>query len=127
MKTNIEFKQFEPRNGTRELIDQLIKKVEKRIKKFPENAVFLRVLVEHNATRKRYPVSITLEVPGKTLATKEERHDLDETLRDAFAEIERQLDRYRGKLYGEQWKRPARREKIRELKIKAARSEGKQA
>jgi hypothetical protein len=35
------------------------------------------------------------------LATQEPRHDTDETIRDAFAEIERQLDAYKATLRGE--------------------------
>ena len=80
-------------------------------------------MIEENPVRKLYNVSLTLELPGKspatkkTLATKEERHDLGETLRDAFAEIARQLEAYKSTLRGEHlWKQRARRDKLRQMK-----------
>ncbi|HXG50186.1 MAG TPA: sigma-70 family RNA polymerase sigma factor [candidate division Zixibacteria bacterium] len=55
------------------------------------------------------------------MATKEERHELTECLREAFAEIERQLDAYRAALRRERlWKRPTVRERLRRSKIAAA-------
>jgi ribosome-associated translation inhibitor RaiA len=66
-----------------------------------------------------------LEIPGKspatkkTLATKADRHDLHETLRDAFDEIERQLEAYKATVTGEYvWKRRTRREELRRMKGK---------
>jgi ribosome-associated translation inhibitor RaiA len=125
MKHNVEFKHFEPYQKTRNLIEELVKKLDKRTKRFPPDEVFLRLLIEENPVRKLYHVSLTLEIPGKspatkkTLATKEERHDLIETLRDAFDEIERQLEAYKSTLLGEPiWKRPSRREELRRMKGK---------
>ena len=62
--------------------------------------MFLRLLIEENPARNLYRVSITLAVPGKTLATQEQRHDLDETIRDAFAEIDRQIEAHKAALRG---------------------------
>ena len=113
MKLNIEFKGFVPEVHTQRLIKKLITKLEKKIQRLSPDEVFLRLLVEENATRTLYHASIVLEFPEKTLATKEERHDLHETLRDAFAEIERQLEAHKATLRGEHvWKRRARREEL---------------
>jgi ribosome-associated translation inhibitor RaiA len=80
-------------------------------------------MAEENAARTLYHVSLTMEIPGaapatkKTLAAKEERHDLTEALREAFTEIERQLEAYKANLRGEQWwKRKGRREELRARK-----------
>src|SRR4030095_12749268 len=95
MKHSVEFKNFEPEARIRKLIAQLINKLQKRAKRFPPDEVFLRLMIEENPARKLYHVSLVLEIPGKspdtkkTLATKEDRHDLHETLRDAVDEIER--------------------------------------
>ena len=125
MKHNVEFKNFEPEERIRKLIAQLINKLQKRAKRFPPDEVFLRLMIEENPVRKLYHVSLVLEIPGKspaikkTLATKEERHDLHETLRDAFDEIERQLEAYKATVPGEYvWKRRTRREELRRMKGK---------
>jgi ribosome-associated translation inhibitor RaiA len=114
MNCNIEFKGFAPQKEVQKLIKELITKVEKRTKSFSPDIPYLRLMVEENPVRALYHVSITLTLPEKTLATKEERHDLHETLRDAFAEIERQLEAHKATLRGEHvWKRRARREELR--------------
>ena len=47
----------------------------------------------------------------------EERHDVAEAIRDAFAEIRRELERYRNTLtHAHEYKRPARREALRRLR-----------
>jgi ribosomal subunit interface protein len=95
MRHNIEFKHFEPKERVRDLIEELISHLERHVQDFPEETVFLRVLVEENAVRTLYHVSITLDLPGRILAAKEERHDADEAIRDAFAEIERQAEKHK--------------------------------
>jgi ribosomal subunit interface protein len=120
MKHNIQYKNFQPTQAIRSHIDRLIAKLEKRAKNFPPDVVFLRMMIEENHTRTLYQVSTTLDVPGKTLATKEERHDLEGAVKDAVAELERQLKEYKSRLRREHlWKRLARREEIREMKAAA--------
>jgi ribosome-associated translation inhibitor RaiA len=110
MNCNIEFKGFAPQVQTQNLIKELITKLEKKTKRFSPDEVFLRLLLEENPARKLFRVSITLEVPQKTLTAQEERHDLEETVRDAFAEIERQVEAHKATLRGEpMWKRRERR------------------
>jgi ribosomal subunit interface protein len=114
MNCNIEFKGLAPQIRVQNLIRELITKLEKKTKRFSPDEVFLRLLVEENSTRTLFRVSITLKVPEKTLAAQEERHDLEETVRDAFAEIERQLEAHKATLAGEpMWKRRAKREELR--------------
>ena len=76
MKHNIEFKHFEPQEHVRKLIEELISRLEKHLKDFNQDVVFFRLLVEENPVRTLYHVSVTLDVPGKTIAAKEERHDV---------------------------------------------------
>lgn len=101
MKFNLEFKGFAPQKDVQKLITQLIGKIQKKTESFSPDVVYLRLLVEQNSVRALYHVSISLTLPEKTLATKEERHDLRETLRAAFAEIERQLEAHKATLRGE--------------------------
>jgi ribosomal subunit interface protein len=114
MNFNMEFKGFAPQKDVQKLITQLISRLEKKAKSFSPEVVYLRLLIEDNSERTLYHLSITLTLPEKTLATKEERHDLHEAIRDAFAEIERQLEAHKATLRGEhRWKRRARREELR--------------
>jgi DNA-directed RNA polymerase specialized sigma24 family protein/ribosome-associated translation inhibitor RaiA len=122
MEQNIEFKGFEPKDVIRKLIEELKSRVERKAKRF--YPIFLRVMVERKSVHMHYHVSITLDVPGKTLAAKEDNHDQDVAIRAAFAEIERQLLDYKAQLAGESvWKRPARRQEIHDQKMDAPPSE----
>src|SRR5688572_2721376 len=113
MNFNIEFKGLAPQIELQNVLKHLIAKLEKKTKRFSPDEVFLRLLVEQNAARTLFRVSITLEVPQKTLAAQEERHDLEDTVRDAFAEIERQLEAHKATLRGEpMWKRRGKREEL---------------
>jgi ribosome-associated translation inhibitor RaiA len=106
MNFNIEFKDFTPQRKIQKLIQELITKNEKKTNGFSSDMAFLRLLLEENSARKVYCVSINLELPGKTLVAKEERHNLAETIRHAFTEIDRQLEAYKASLRCEQlWKR----------------------
>jgi RNA polymerase sigma factor (sigma-70 family) len=118
MERNVEYKGFEPDGQIEKLIDRLVAKLERRASTF--SPTHLRLFVEYMTARSLYEVSLTFDVPGKTLAAKKEQHDLTSGLRAAFEEIEGQLKKHKESLRGEHWKRPARREEVRELKTRAA-------
>jgi RNA polymerase sigma factor (sigma-70 family) len=120
MKRDIEFKSFRPDDRVTKLIDRLTSKLEKNAAAFSPKLAHLRLMLEENSVRTLYNVSITLDVPGKTLAAKEEQHDIQAGIRAGFAEIERQLKKYKASVHHEHWKRPERREEIREIKAEAA-------
>jgi ribosome-associated translation inhibitor RaiA len=122
MKHNVEFKNLAPQPNVRRLIERLVQRTAKRAKIFAPDEAFLRLMIEENQARALHRVSLTLELPGKrpatkkTLAAKAERHDAVESLRDAFAEIERQLAAYKATLRGDPgWKRKARRDELRKI------------
>src|ERR1700682_2598941 len=103
MKPNIEFKGIEKTSSDseeriRKLIEELMRKVERRVKNFPPDDVFLRVLVEQNRAHSLYRISVTLDVPGKTLAAKTETHEAEGAVRDAFTEVIRQLEEHKSTL-----------------------------
>ncbi|HXF74514.1 MAG TPA: sigma-70 family RNA polymerase sigma factor [Methylomirabilota bacterium] len=121
MKRHIELKDFSLQKSDQKLTDDWTARIEKKVANFSPDLVDLRLLLEKNPTRSLYRASITLELPGKSLATKEERHELHECLREAFAKMERQLDAYKAALRREPlWKRGAVREHLRRSKIAAA-------
>jgi RNA polymerase sigma factor (sigma-70 family) len=124
MNYNVEFKSFDPRTDAaleaecRNLIEDRLAHLEQKAKSFPPDTLFLRIVVEKNAVRTLYRVSIAMEVPEKTLAAKEERHDWKAAIRDAFHEIEKQLAHHKASLRTERlWKRFSRRQEIRTRKI----------
>jgi ribosomal subunit interface protein len=120
MKHNIEFRNFEPSEAIRERLDGLITRLEKKARNFPPDVLFLRISIEEHQVRNFYNVSMTMEVPRKTLAAKAESHDIEVAIKDAFAEIERQLKEHKSRLRREHlWKRPARRAELREMKANA--------
>jgi ribosome-associated translation inhibitor RaiA len=124
MKYNAEYKDFDPAPETVKLIEESARRIEKKAARFPPDLLFMRIMIEANPVRTLYKLSITLPLPEKTLATREERHDVNEAIRDAFAEIERQLDGHKAALTHERlWKRQARRAKLREAKAAARKIE----
>ncbi|HYR44520.1 MAG TPA: sigma-70 family RNA polymerase sigma factor [Terriglobia bacterium] len=120
MQRNIEFKDFEPDRRIKTLLDRLISKLERNATTFSPELAHLRLFVDKNSAHKLYQVSMTLDLPGKVLAAKNEEYDLKASLRAAFDEIERQLKKYKASLRREHWQRPARRQEIRQIKTQAA-------
>ncbi|MCU1233874.1 MAG: putative polymerase, sigma 28 subunit, partial [Candidatus Solibacter sp.] len=117
MLHQIEFKNTTAKEEFRKLSEELIAKVDKRLKALPPETVFLRVVIEEIAGETVWRVSITLDVPGKVLAAREENFDGNAAIRAAFAEIERQIEAYKSSMRGEQWwKRLARRKELRQMK-----------
>jgi ribosomal subunit interface protein len=110
MKHTIEFKHWEPSPHLRDLVEASIATLDKLLAKFRPDVLFMRVLLERNEPRTLYRVSLSLDVPGRTLHAQEERHDVVEALREAFAEIEREIKRYKAKSsHSYEYKRPVRR------------------
>ena len=98
----------------RKLITQLITKVDKRAKRFPPEELSASArCIEENPARKLYHVSITLSMPAKNPGGQSGAPRLTDSLRDAFVEIERQLEAHKATLTGDYaWKRVARRRGI---------------
>ncbi len=113
MRHNLEFKNFSPGKRLSGLVEELIARLDKHAPNASEGTIFLRLFVDENAARSLYHVSLTCDVPGRMLAAQEERHDAEEAIREAFTEIERQLEKHKGTLsHSYLYKRPARREQL---------------
>jgi len=120
VRRNLEFKNFSPGHRLRELVEELIARLDRHAPHSPADTIFLRLFVDENAARKLYHVSLTCDVPGRMLAAQEERHDAEEAVREAFVEIERQLEKHKDTLsHSYLYKRPARREELRRQKAEA--------
>ena len=101
IKHTIKFKNLEPEERFRSLVENLIAKLERKARNFSPDALFLTTSIDQNKVRTLYQVSITMEVPRKTLAAKGESHEIEAAIKDAFAEIERQLVAHKSRLRGE--------------------------
>jgi RNA polymerase sigma factor (sigma-70 family) len=121
MKYELEFKGLESAPDVRRLIESLITRLDRKSQALSDEPLFVRCVVEEVETHKLYRVSLTLEVPQKTLAAKQEMHDAQAAIRRAFEEIETQLEAYKSSLRGEQWwKRVKRRRELKQYKHGAA-------
>jgi RNA polymerase sigma factor (sigma-70 family) len=100
----------------RSLIDKEIPRVERKLK---VDEAFLRIMVEETPAHKLYRVSLTLDVPEKTLVAKREGHDVEAAIREAFDDIELQVETWKSTtIRGEHlWKRLSKRNELREKKI----------
>ena len=93
MKRTIEFKHVGPKAHVRRLIEELSERLEDKLRHFPEDVVSLHALFEENGTHTLYRAALTCHVPGHILAAHEESRDAGATIRKAFEEVERQLDK----------------------------------
>jgi ribosome-associated translation inhibitor RaiA len=117
VRRNLEFKNFSPGNRLRELVEELIARLDRHAPHSPADTIFLRLFLDENAARNLYQVSITYDAPGRMLAAQEERHNSEEAVREPFVEIERRLEKRKETLsHLSLYKRPARREELEKYK-----------
>ena len=91
MKRVIELKHVGPKEHVKSLLEDLIGRLEEKLNHFPPDAVSLHVLFDENGTHKLFRTALTCHVPGHTVAAHEEGREAGMTIRNAFAEVERQL------------------------------------
>ncbi len=101
MQRIIELKHVGPKQQVQQLIDELIARLEDKLRHVPADAISVHVLFEENGTHSLYRTSLTCHVPGHTVAAHEERREAGTTIRKAFAEVERQLEKLNAKRRGE--------------------------
>lgn len=109
MKRIIELKHVKPRQHVQQLLEDLIERLEDKLTHFPDDAVTLHVLFEENGTGKLYRTSLSCHVPGHTVVAREERRDSGASIREAFQELGRQLEKQKARL---------RREHLRKRSIR---------
>ena len=105
MKQTIELKHVGPKGHVRQLLEELSHRLEEKLSHFPSDAVSLHIVFEENGTHKLYRTSLTCHVPGHTVAAHEERREAGLAIREAFAELERQLEKQKALLRHEYLRR----------------------
>ncbi|MBI2876922.1 MAG: HPF/RaiA family ribosome-associated protein [Candidatus Tectomicrobia bacterium] len=114
MKYQITFKNFHGEAHFDSLIEKLTTQLDRHIADFDPEAVFLHGVIEKNSTRSLYRASLVLNLPGRRVVARDEGFEVEATLRQAFLELERQVEKYKSFLRREHvWKRPARVETVR--------------
>jgi ribosomal subunit interface protein len=117
MKHIVEFKDWTPEPEVNELLEAELDRIQRLVRGLRTESLVLRVVVDRNETRTLFRVTIRMELPGPDVSASEERHDLKEAVHDAFAEIRRQVEKYRRKLnHTFEYKRRSRRDRLRRLR-----------
>jgi len=115
MKRIIELKHVGPKEHVRALLEDLIGRLEEKLNHFPPDAVSLHVLFEENGSHKLFRTSLTCHLLGHTVAAHEEGREAGAAIREAFAEVERQLEKQKAFM---------RREHLRRYQQRARQARG---
>ena len=98
MQHSLTLKHVQIKPFFRNLVEELLARLEEQTATFGDTAVFTHVVIEQNKARTLFRVSLNATFPRKTLAVHEEGHDAVKTVREAFDELERQLNKFKAKL-----------------------------
>ena len=108
MKRTIELKHVAPKEHVRHLLEELLDRLEEKLSHFPSDAVSIHAVFEENGSHTLYRTSLTCHVPGHMIAAHDEHRDAGATIREAFAELERQLEKRKAFLRHEHLRRHQR-------------------
>ena len=120
MKRLVEIKHVGPRGHVQRLLEELMARLEDKVSHFPPEAVSLHVLFDENGSHKLYRVALTCHVPGHTVAAHGESRDAGLTIRRAFAEVTRQLEKQKAIIRHERDRRRTRKA-AKTIQVRAAR------
>ena len=95
MNQTIELKHVGPKKVVQSLLWDLIERLEDKLGHLPQEAVAVHVVFDEHRRHQLYRTSVTLHVPRRMIAAHEEGRDSGTTIRKAFAEIERQVEKYK--------------------------------
>lgn len=98
MKRHVTLKHIEAKGPVRHLVEELLDRLEEQTKHIDHGSVATHVAIEQNSARALFTISLTCNVPKKALVVHEEGHEAAATIREAFSEIARQVDKYKEKL-----------------------------
>ena len=108
MKRIIELKHVGPKDHVRHLLEDLLDRLEEKLKHFPADAVTAHALFEENGAHHLYRASVICHVPGHTVAAHEEHREAGSAIRKAFTEVERQMEKQKAFIRHEHLRRHAR-------------------
>ncbi|RTZ73708.1 MAG: hypothetical protein DSZ00_05855 [Gammaproteobacteria bacterium] len=104
------------KQALRELVDKELSTLEEILGSLDSEATQLEGAIERHGNKELYRARLKLHLPGKTLAALEESHESNAVIREVFAEIRRQVKRFKHLSKNDYlWKRPRRRAELRNL------------
>jgi ribosome-associated translation inhibitor RaiA len=109
MKRFIELKHIGPKGHVRHLIEDLMDRLEDKLAHFDADAVSVHAVFEENGTHKLARTSVTCHVPRHVVAAHEEGREGGATIRRAFEEVERQLEKCNAIIRSEYLRRRSKR------------------
>ena len=110
MKRTIELKHVGPRQHVQRLLEELIDRLEDKLRRVSPEATSVHAVFEENGTHKLYRISLTCHLPpGHVVAAHDEGRDAGQAIRSAFAELERQLEKQKALLRHEPQLRRSKR------------------
>ena len=93
MKRLVDLKHVGPTDQVRELLDDLMDRLEVRLGHFPSGSVSTHVVFDEHKAHKLYRIALTCHVPGHVAVAHKEHRDAGAVIREAFSDVERQLDK----------------------------------
>ena len=109
MKSTIELKHVGPRQHVQGLLEELISRVEEKLRHFRGDALSIHVVFEENGAHKLFRAAVTCHIPQHVIAAHEEHREAGVAIRKAFAELSRQLKRQLARYRPQQLRRGLRR------------------
>lgn len=97
MQHSLTFKHVTVKPYLSVLVNELLGHLDQQTAAFSNDSAFTHVVIEQNKARTLFKVALHCTVPRRSLAVHEEGHDAVATVREAFDELERQLNRYKAK------------------------------
>jgi len=110
---HIFYKNLQPDTHVERILEKKIKKVERLLPTFSDDAVKLEISFEKNAKKEEYYTSLTLLLPRKSLRAKEKGFDTLNSMNLAFDELLREIKKFKAHLKGEHNYKTRRMEKKR--------------
>ena len=93
MQRIIELKHIGPKAHVRALLEELIGRLEEKVRYFAGEATSVHVVFDVNGSHKLYRTSLTCHIPGHVVAAHEEDREAGVSIRAVFTEVERQLEK----------------------------------
>lgn len=118
MKRIVELKHARAKTLVSTLLNELIDRLEEKLRHFQQDSVTVHALFEENGAHKLFRTALTCHIPGQTVAVHEENRDPGVAIREAFRELERRLEKQKASARHERLVRQSRKRR------RALRSQG---
>jgi ribosomal subunit interface protein len=108
MIIQVSYKGIQPTATVEGFLETKARKLSRFTRSFPEDAVQLRAIVEHQMHKDIFIASLILSFPQKTLTAKEKGSDLMPALHAAVEDLLKQLEKFKSRLSRQHLRRQAR-------------------